>query len=77
MQTGIYNNLTGNINDIGPMYPFVGFEIHMVVVAVFIWLYWHYKQIKIENNEIKHILELTKNEKVQSQHISRINTNNR
>ncbi len=77
MQTGMIENYVGNINDIGPMYPFVGMELLLVIVAVVVWLYWHYKQIQIENEEMKHILKLTKCDKTRLKHISRKNSNNR
>jgi predicted negative regulator of RcsB-dependent stress response len=31
------------------MYPFVGWEVTMTVIAVVVWLGWHIWQIKHEN----------------------------
>ncbi|MBM4226222.1 MAG: hypothetical protein FJ164_00510 [Gammaproteobacteria bacterium] len=42
---------SGTITDIGPLYPFVGSELFMVVVAGVLWLAWHLFQLKVEANE--------------------------
>ena len=49
MSTGNFENWDGNIADIGPIYPFVGSEGIMVILAVVIWIGWHIFQIKTEN----------------------------
>lgn len=41
----------GTIADIGPLYPFVGSELFMVVAAAVLWLAWHLFQLKVEANE--------------------------
>ena len=37
--------------DIGPLYPFVGAEVVLVVVAFFGWLAWHFLQARAESRE--------------------------
>ena len=41
----------GNIADIGPVYPMVGTEGLLVVIAVALWIVWHVIQAKRENRE--------------------------
>lgn len=41
----------GTIADIGPLYPFVGSELFMVVAAAVLWLAWHLFQLKVEVDE--------------------------
>lgn len=49
MSTGNFENWDGNILDLGPIYPFVGWEVFMVVLCVIFWVGWHVWQIKMEN----------------------------
>ncbi len=49
MTTGLIQNWTGNITDIGPMYPFVGSEVFLVIIGVAFWIIWHIWQTKMEN----------------------------
>jgi hypothetical protein len=49
MNTGNIENWDGNILDVGPIYPFVGWEGLMVVIAVIFWVGWHIMQIRMEN----------------------------
>lgn len=44
-----FNNWDGNITDIGPIYPWVGAEVAMVIVALIFWIGWHVLQIRMEN----------------------------
>ncbi|NKB64550.1 MAG: hypothetical protein GKR95_21320 [Gammaproteobacteria bacterium] len=46
MSTGI--EAWKNLSEIGPIYPFVGTEVVLVVIAVVIWLVWHAAQISAE-----------------------------
>ena len=52
MSTGNIENWDGNILDIGPIYPFVGWEGLMVVLCVIFWVGWHIWQIKVENKRL-------------------------
>jgi hypothetical protein len=49
MSTGNFENWDGTITDIGPIYPFVGWEGFMVALLVILWVGWHVWQIKMEN----------------------------
>jgi hypothetical protein len=51
MNTGNIENWDGNILDVGPIYPFVGWEGLMVVIAVIFWVGWHIMQIRMENRQ--------------------------
>jgi hypothetical protein len=53
MNTGNIANWDGNMMDIGPLYPFVGWEVPMVIIAVVFWLGWHYLQIQMENRMLE------------------------
>lgn len=49
MNTGNVENWDGNLLDLGPIYPFVGSEGIMVIIAVIFWIGWHIMQIRMEN----------------------------
>jgi len=49
MQTGNFTDWSGNMFDIGPLYPFVGWEVPMVILCAIFWIGWHYLQIRMEN----------------------------
>jgi hypothetical protein len=53
MNTGNIANWDGNMMDIGPIYPFVGWEGVMVIIAVIFWIGWHYLQIQMENRMLE------------------------
>ncbi len=53
MSTGSIENFTGNIAEIGPMYPFVGTEWLLALLCLVFWLAWHVLQIRIENRELE------------------------
>ena len=40
---------TGNIADIGPIYPMVGTEGILVIIDLVSWIVWHILQNKMEN----------------------------
>ena len=48
MSTGI-ESWDGNMLELGPLYPFVGSEGIMVIIAVIFWIGWHVLQIRMEN----------------------------
>ncbi|MGH6891887.1 MAG: hypothetical protein ACREEP_06490 [Dongiaceae bacterium] len=52
MSTGNIANWDGNVLDIGPIYPFVGWEGFMVVLCVIFWIGWHILQIRTENKQL-------------------------
>ena len=47
--TGNFTNWDGAITDIGPIYPFVGSEMLMVIVLLVFWIVWHVVQMRMEN----------------------------
>jgi len=49
MSTGNFENWDGDLTLLGPMYPFVGSEGFMVILAVIFWIGWHILQIRMEN----------------------------
>lgn len=53
MRTGSFNDWGGNMFDLGPLYPFVGWEVPMVILGFIFWLGWHYLQIRSENRELE------------------------
>ncbi|MCI0430472.1 MAG: coiled-coil domain-containing protein 30 [Rhodospirillales bacterium] len=52
MNTGMVSNWDGNLIDIGPIYPFVGWEVPMVILGFIFWIGWHYLQIRAENDQL-------------------------
>jgi hypothetical protein len=53
MTTGNFTDWNGNMFDIGPIYPFVGWEVPMLILAVIFWVGWHYLQIRMENRRLE------------------------
>ena len=49
MSTGNFANWDGDLTLLGPIYPFVGSEMLMVILAVIFWVVWHILQIRMEN----------------------------
>ena len=49
MSTGNFANWDGDLTQLGPIYPFVGSEMLMVILAVIFWIGFHYLQIRMEN----------------------------
>lgn len=55
--TGIFVAFTTGVesftqpDQVGPMYPFVGWEVFLFIVAVVLWVLWHVWQIRSENRE--------------------------
>lgn len=52
MNTAPFNDWSGNMFDLGPLYPFVGSEVAMVVVCVLFWIIWHVLQFRMENRTL-------------------------
>lgn len=48
-----FSNWDGNIVDIGPIYPGVGVEVPMVIVAFVFWIGWHIVQIRAESRRLE------------------------
>ncbi len=49
MSTGAFENWAGQISEIGAIYPFVGWEVLMVVIGLATWIGWHVIQTRREN----------------------------
>jgi preprotein translocase subunit YajC len=43
----------GTVTDIGPMYPFAGTEVWMVVGVFVLWILWHVLQLRAEKREFE------------------------
>ena len=41
MSTGNFTDWNGAMADLGPLYPFVGWEVFMVIVLLVAWIVWH------------------------------------
>ena len=50
MQTGLVTSWTGNPLEQGPLYPFVGSEMILVVICVALWVAFTVWQIKFETD---------------------------
>ena len=53
MTTGSFTDWSGNLLDIGPLYPFVGWEVFMVLLGFIFWIGWHVLQIRAENSQLE------------------------
>lgn len=53
MNTGLIQNWDGAITDIGPLYPFVGWEVPMVILCAIFWIGWHIVQIRMETRQLE------------------------
>ena len=53
MNTAPFSDWSGSMLDLGPLYPFVGWETAMVVVLTIFWIGWHVVQIRGENRELE------------------------
>ena len=51
MTTGNFTDWSGNMLDLGPLYPFVGWEGLMVVLAFIAWIGWHILQMRAEKKQ--------------------------
>ena len=40
-----------DLKDIGAVYPLLGWEVIMVLVAIALWILWHIVQIRQENQD--------------------------
>jgi hypothetical protein len=54
MTTGNFADWNGNMFDLGPIYPFVGWEVPMVILLVILWVGWHILQIRMEERQLDH-----------------------
>ena len=52
MSTGLVDSWL-KVDTLGPIYPFVGTEMIMVIAGIAFWLIWHVVQIKKEKAEFE------------------------
>jgi hypothetical protein len=57
MSTGNFEDWAGNISEIGAVYPFVGSETFLAIAGVVFWLWWHFKQAKMEEEQLREEIE--------------------
>lgn len=48
MTTANFDSWAGNIAELGPVYPLVGWEIFFFIVGVAAWILWHILTIRQE-----------------------------
>lgn len=66
MSTGNFTDWTGNMLDLGPIYPFVGWEGTMVVLGFIFWIGWTILQMRMETRQLeKEAAELRKGGELQ------------
>jgi hypothetical protein len=58
MTTGNFTDWSGNVLDIGPLYPFVGSEGFMVLLAFIAWIGWHVLQLRAESKQFDDEVQL-------------------
>jgi hypothetical protein len=51
MTTASFQNWAGQITDIGPIYPFVGTEVALLIIGLVGWIAWHVVQVRREERE--------------------------
>jgi hypothetical protein len=53
MTTAHFANWGGNIADLGPVYPLVGWEVPIFIVGLLMWILWHILTIIQEEKELR------------------------
>jgi len=53
MTTSNFSDWSGNMFDLGPLYPFVGWEVPMAIICLVFWIGWHVLQIRMENRRLE------------------------
>jgi hypothetical protein len=52
------NTWAVDLKDVGAVYPLIGWELVMVLIAVALWILWHILQIRQENREFAEDIRL-------------------
>lgn len=60
MATGQITDWQGQMTEIGPLYPFAGAEVLLVIVGVVFWIAWHIWQARMETANYKDDIEVLK-----------------
>jgi hypothetical protein len=47
-----------DLANVGAVYPWLGYEVIMVVIAIIAWLIWHFVQIREEENDYAEDIKL-------------------
>jgi flagellar biosynthesis regulator FlaF len=47
-----------DLKDVGAVYPLLGWELIMVLIAVALWILWHILQIRQENQDYAEDIKL-------------------
>ena len=66
MSTIGYENWAVDLAEVGPVYPFQGSEVLMVVLGVAFWLIWHRIQFVREEEHLKSAKNVGDPEKVKA-----------
>lgn len=61
MSTGSVETWNGTVTDIGPLYPFVGSEVVLVIIGLAFWIGWHVLQHRMEQSNYDDDMEVLKN----------------
>jgi hypothetical protein len=71
MRTGEIASWGGTITDIGPMYPFVGWEMVLTLVLLVFWVGWHVLQLRTESREYREDEERLLNKEIMTRALDR------
>jgi hypothetical protein len=71
MRTGEITTWGGTITDIGPMYPFVGWEMVLTLVLLVFWVGWHVLQLRTESREYREDEQKLRNKEVMTRVLDR------
>ena len=66
MSTIGYESWAVDLAEVGPIYPFQGWEIPMTIVGVIFWLVWHRIQFVREGEHIEKARKMGDPEKIKS-----------
>ncbi|WP_120495600.1 hypothetical protein [Kiloniella sp. EL199] len=64
MSTIGLENWAVDLAEVGPIYPFQGWEIAMTVIGVVFWLGWHRIQYVRETEHLKNVRNIGDKEKI-------------
>jgi hypothetical protein len=60
MATGNVTDWQGAMTEIGPLYPFPGLEMVLVIVGLVFWIGWHIWQARMETSNYNDDMETLK-----------------
>ncbi len=53
MTTAHFASWGGNIAELGPIYPLVGWEVPIFIIGLIMWIGWHILTIRQEQKQLK------------------------